>query len=143
MPTRLLYLFLAILFTNLISCDKGEDEQIAVQQISISNHSDIQIDTVTIETWYSSGRISFSDINTGSKSDYKNIEGLSINPVFIAKVGGKELSTGWDLPIYIVDASGLKYHLCPSGRYDFSVIECDTVTNLLTIGLIEFRKQMY
>lgn len=131
-------LFATILFS---SCDK-EEIQIYTSKITVENYSDWDLDSLEIYT--SSSRASYSlqndslifrDLKSGGTTEMAEFYGLEIFVHFRAYIDDKIIRQFWAFPTPYVDPVIPVYAV--RGKYHFGIVEVDTATGYLEVGLMD------
>ncbi len=127
-----------LIFILLSSCKKSE---IFVSQLSLrfENRSDLSVDSLKIRSSYHYDSIKFSLIRPGDLTEFKDFHDIYIDPLFKIYSGDSLIICRWKCPKYVIDPAGIKYTLLPNGYYTFCILNPDTLSEGLHIGLTDFR----
>ncbi len=138
---EMFYLIFVLTFV-LVSCKKEEefDARLAIKFINLS---DLMVDSLKIYSLYEVDSVTFENIATGDTTEFKEFHDVSIDPIFVINIGNIIICPQWECPKYVIDPVDKQYSLLPSGRYTFGLIDCDTTSKKIVIGLIDFSKNLH
>ena len=134
-------IYLSIIFVFVSIACSPEDEFTTYQSIRVVNHSNHNINKVTIipNNWYPGNQdtIEFSDIAVNSSSLEVETQDLSLDLEFFITISDTTISTYWAMPRYVIDPSGSsKLTRSPSGEYSFGIFSSEETGNSFFIGLL-------
>ena len=136
-----MFYLIFILTVALISCEKEKefDARLAIRFINLS---DLTIDSLKIYSLYIIDSVTFQNIAVGDTTEFKKFHNVNIDPFFVINIGNRILYQQWECPKYVIDPVSKQYSLLPSGSYTFGIIDCDTTSEEIVIGLIDFFKNL-